>query len=133
MSRISHGYRNDACSCVEGDKERERRKGKVCGDAEDRPKVVHEGDCYRRWESEAEDRWSRTSYCFPFTTGLVPLILENVIVGDEVKTDLEAIETAIKNDPESIVCVYTTTSCFAPRVPDACVQSRSSRTRFHFF
>ena len=56
--------------------------------------------------------------------GLVPLILENRVEGDEVRTDLEAVEEAIKADPESIVCVYTTTSCFAPRVPDAWVARR---------
>lgn len=53
--------------------------------------------------------------------GLVPLIIEEEIVGDEVRTDLAAVEAAIKDDPESIVCIYSTTSCFAPRVPDSWV------------
>ncbi|KAI9027839.1 O-phosphoseryl-tRNA selenium transferase [Hyaloraphidium curvatum] len=53
------------------------------------------------------------------TAGLEPIFVENVIQGDEVRTDLQAVEAAIRDNPDSVVCVYSTTSCFAPRVPDA--------------
>jgi len=39
--------------------------------------------------------------------------------GDELTTDLQAIEEKIKElGSDAIACVMTTTSCFAPRVPD---------------
>ncbi|XP_034020534.1 O-phosphoseryl-tRNA(Sec) selenium transferase [Thalassophryne amazonica] len=59
--------------------------------------------------------------CFKamITAGFEPVVVENVLEGDELRTDLEAIEHQIKElGPESILCVHSTTSCFAPRVPD---------------
>ena len=39
--------------------------------------------------------------------------------GDELRTDLAGVEKQIKDlSPENVVCVMTTTSCFAPRTPD---------------
>jgi len=55
--------------------------------------------------------------------GLEPLVIENVIEGDEVRTNLSQIRNVIeKYGNESIVCVLSTTSCFAPRVPDKIVE-----------
>ena len=51
--------------------------------------------------------------------GFEPVIVENVMDGDELRTDLAAVEKQIKDlGTENVLCVFTTTSCFAPRVPD---------------
>ncbi|PVU84768.1 hypothetical protein BB559_007426 [Furculomyces boomerangus] len=56
------------------------------------------------------------------TAGLIPIIIENIIQGDEIRTNIPAIlENISELNPENIVCIYTTTSCFAPRVPDRIV------------
>ncbi len=56
------------------------------------------------------------SNCF---TGFEPVVVENVLEGDELRTDLEAVERKIKElGAENVLCVHSTTSCFAPRVPD---------------
>ncbi|RHY85649.1 hypothetical protein DYB26_001325, partial [Aphanomyces astaci] len=48
--------------------------------------------------------------------GLEPVVVENVLVGDELRTDLEALEAKIVElGAENILCVLSTTSCFAPR------------------
>ncbi|XP_052773965.1 O-phosphoseryl-tRNA(Sec) selenium transferase-like [Mya arenaria] len=53
------------------------------------------------------------------TAGLEPVVIENKLEGDELRTDEVAMETKIQElGPENIVCVMTTTSCFAPRAPD---------------
>ena len=44
-------------------------------------------------------------------------MVENQLEGDELRTDVSAIESQInKLGPDNIVCVMTTTSCFTPRV-----------------
>jgi len=54
-----------------------------------------------------------------FVLGLVPVVLENSLEGDELRTDIEAMRAAISRlGAENIACVMTTTSCFAPRLPD---------------
>ncbi|KAI9209895.1 soluble liver antigen/liver pancreas antigen [Polychytrium aggregatum] len=56
------------------------------------------------------------------TAGLIPIVIENILDNDQVTTDLDAVAAVIdKYGPESIVAVMTTTSCFAPRVPDRIV------------
>lgn len=51
--------------------------------------------------------------------GFEPVVVENVLEGDELRTDLEAVEHKIEElGAENILCVHSTTSCFAPRVPD---------------
>ena len=53
------------------------------------------------------------------SAGFKPIIIENRLEGDELRTDVEAINAAIdKYGSENILCVHSTTSCFAPRVPD---------------
>ncbi|ETW08736.1 O-phosphoseryl-tRNA(Sec) selenium transferase [Aphanomyces invadans] len=50
------------------------------------------------------------------TAGLEPVVVENVLVGDELRTDLEALEAKINElGADNILCVLSTTSCFAPR------------------
>lgn len=51
--------------------------------------------------------------------GMQPVVVENLLIEDELKTDVAAVEARITElGAENIVCVLTTTSCFAPRVPD---------------
>ncbi|KAG7330130.1 hypothetical protein KOW79_006352 [Hemibagrus wyckioides] len=53
------------------------------------------------------------------TAGFEPVVIENVLEGDELRTDLQAVEKKIEElGAENILCVHSTTSCFAPRVPD---------------
>jgi len=56
------------------------------------------------------------------TLGLETIIIENILEGDECRTDLKAIEDAITRyggiNGEEILCILTTSSCFAPRAPD---------------
>ncbi|XP_068260154.1 O-phosphoseryl-tRNA(Sec) selenium transferase isoform X3 [Nyctibius grandis] len=59
--------------------------------------------------------------CFKsmITAGFEPVVIENVLEGDELRTDIEAVEAKVKAlGAENILCVHSTTSCFAPRVPD---------------
>ncbi|XP_043828989.1 O-phosphoseryl-tRNA(Sec) selenium transferase [Dromiciops gliroides] len=59
--------------------------------------------------------------CFKsmITAGFEPVVIENVLEGDELRTDLKEVEAKIKElGADNILCVHSTTSCFAPRVPD---------------
>ena len=62
--------------------------------------------------------------CFKsiITSGFEPVIIENTFEGgngDELRTDVNAIRDVIRRvGAESVCCVMTTTSCFAPRAPD---------------
>ncbi|XP_077136063.1 O-phosphoseryl-tRNA(Sec) selenium transferase [Ranitomeya variabilis] len=59
--------------------------------------------------------------CFKsmITAGFEPVVIENVLEGDELRTDLNAVQSRIcELGAENILCVHSTTSCFAPRVPD---------------
>ncbi|KAJ8262066.1 hypothetical protein GJAV_G00161780 [Gymnothorax javanicus] len=59
--------------------------------------------------------------CFKamITAGFEPVVIENVLEGDELRTDLGAVQKKIEElGADSILCVHSTTSCFAPRVPD---------------
>eukprot|EP00053_Salpingoeca_punica_P000056 m.27107 g.27107 ORF g.27107 m.27107 type:complete len:516 (+) comp10035_c0_seq1:1396-2943(+) len=56
--------------------------------------------------------------CFKsiLAAGFEPLVIENVLEGDELRTDVSAVEQAIAQyGVDAIACVMTTTSCFAPR------------------
>lgn len=56
-------------------------------------------------------------------SGFEPVVIENCMEGDELKTNLTAILEKIEElGPDNILCVMTTTSCFAPRVPDRLVK-----------
>eukprot|EP00736_Rhodelphis_marinus_P011757 Rmarinus@m.21036 len=57
------------------------------------------------------------------TVGCEPIIVNNKIQDDEVITDVEGLEQALlDSDLNDVLCVVTTTSCFAPRAPDAIVK-----------
>ncbi|XP_001624438.2 O-phosphoseryl-tRNA(Sec) selenium transferase [Nematostella vectensis] len=59
--------------------------------------------------------------CFKciLTAGFEPVVIENVLEGDELRTDIPAIKRKIEElGADNILCVMTTSSCFAPRVPD---------------
>jgi O-phospho-L-seryl-tRNASec:L-selenocysteinyl-tRNA synthase len=56
-------------------------------------------------------------------TGLQPVIIETNMCGDELRTDLTAMERQMATlGAENIACVLTTTSCFAPRASDSVEQ-----------
>lgn len=67
--------------------------------------------------------WSRIDQksCFKAITsaGLICVVVQTKMEGDEVVTDIEAMENALKQHGEKVLAIITTTSCFAPRVPDA--------------
>ena len=49
----------------------------------------------------------------------VKLNIDIFRVGDELRTNLEAIKARIEElGPSSVLCVFSTTSCFAPRAHD---------------
>jgi len=51
------------------------------------------------------------------------IVVENVLIEDELRTDLPAIEQHIARlGVDSVICVLTTTSCFAPRRGDSVVE-----------
>ncbi|XP_070587041.1 O-phosphoseryl-tRNA(Sec) selenium transferase-like isoform X2 [Erythrolamprus reginae] len=53
------------------------------------------------------------------TAGFEPVVIENFLEGDELRTNLRALEVKILDlGADQILCVHSTTSCFAPRVPD---------------
>ena len=59
-----------------------------------------------------------------YTANLIPIVIEPVLEGDELRTNLKGIEEVL-NDPKykgKILGVQTTTSCFAPRAYDSVVE-----------
>ncbi|XP_035827856.1 O-phosphoseryl-tRNA(Sec) selenium transferase [Aplysia californica] len=53
------------------------------------------------------------------TAGFEPVIIENCLEGDELRTDVATIKQKIEDlGADNVLCVMTTTSCFTPRVPD---------------
>ena len=67
--------------------------------------------------------WSRidqkSCYKAISSAGLTCIVVPTRIVGDAVVTDMEAMEAAMDAHVGKILAVITTTSCFAPRVPDS--------------
>ena len=46
-------------------------------------------------------------------------MVENILEGDELRTNVVGIsQKIVELGADNILCVMTTTSCFAPRVPD---------------
>lgn len=67
--------------------------------------------------------WTRIDQksCFKaiLTCGLIPIIVENTIIGDEILTNIESVNQAVEQyGSANILCILSTTSCFAPRRPD---------------
>ncbi|CAM9099351.1 unnamed protein product [Chrysoparadoxa australica] len=68
--------------------------------------------------------WTRMDQksCFKaiLTAGLTPVVVPNKLEGDAVSTDLQALGSALEEvGRDKVLCVVTTSSCFAPRLPDA--------------
>lgn len=75
--------------------------------------------------------WTRIDQksCFKsiITAGYEPLIVDPILVGEELQTDLQGLQNRIEQyGAEKILCIMTTTSCFAPRVPDELVHKVTS-------
>lgn len=61
------------------------------------------------------------------SAGLEAVPLALAAVGDELRTDIAALEAELKRlGPANVVAVVTTTSCFAPRAADDIVAVRQS-------
>uniref|UniRef100_T1HM81 O-phosphoseryl-tRNA(Sec) selenium transferase n=1 Tax=Rhodnius prolixus TaxID=13249 RepID=T1HM81_RHOPR len=80
--------------------------------------------------------WSRIDQksCFKsiLTAGLQPIIIEPVMSGDELRTDVNAFETQLSTlGSNNIVCVLSTTSCFAPRASDSLEQIAALCSRYN--
>ncbi|BES90072.1 Soluble liver antigen/liver pancreas antigen (SHypothetical protein/LP autoantigen) [Nesidiocoris tenuis] len=80
--------------------------------------------------------WSRIDQksCFKciLTAGLQPIIIEPVMSGDELRTDVNAFETQMSTlGSNNIVCVLSTTSCFAPRASDSLEQIAALCSRYN--
>jgi hypothetical protein len=60
---------------------------------------------------------------FVFFLGFTPIIIENILVNDELQTDLVALEEKINElNPDNICCIFSVPSCFAPRAIDKYTQ-----------
>uniref|UniRef100_UPI00358EDA67 O-phosphoseryl-tRNA(Sec) selenium transferase-like n=1 Tax=Myxine glutinosa TaxID=7769 RepID=UPI00358EDA67 len=60
--------------------------------------------------------------CFKamLSAGYQVVIVEDTLDGDELRTDVEAVEQKIQeHGVENVLCVHSTTSCFAPRAADS--------------
>ena len=56
-------------------------------------------------------------------TGYEAVVVENLRSGDELSTNLDALEREVERlGASSIACVLSITSCFAPRSPDDTVR-----------
>jgi O-phospho-L-seryl-tRNASec:L-selenocysteinyl-tRNA synthase len=56
------------------------------------------------------------------TANLKPIWIEPILEGDELRTDIAKLEKLLQEFPkEKVLCVFSTTSCFAPRAYDRVV------------
>ena len=66
--------------------------------------------------------WSRIDQksCFKaiFTAGLIPLVVDSITVDGQLQTNIDAIKELMVVHAQNVLCVLSTTSCFAPRQPD---------------
>lgn len=66
--------------------------------------------------------WSRIDQktCFKAikAAGLEPIVIEPLLTGDQLDTDVGAFARELEGDPETILAIVSTTSAFAPRGPD---------------
>jgi O-phospho-L-seryl-tRNASec:L-selenocysteinyl-tRNA synthase len=62
----------------------------------------------------------KTCFKSMLTANLIPIIIEPILNKDDLATNLDEIEKQINLiSPENILCVFSTTSCFAPRGYDS--------------
>eukprot|EP00792_Barthelona_sp_PAP020_P001881 TRINITY_DN1302_c0_g1_i1.p1 TRINITY_DN1302_c0_g1~~TRINITY_DN1302_c0_g1_i1.p1 ORF type:complete len:456 (-),score=119.84 TRINITY_DN1302_c0_g1_i1:54-1421(-) len=52
----------------------------------------------------------------------IPIVIDQVTIDDRIQTNLLAIEDFCGRNKEKILCVLSTTGCFAPREPDNVVE-----------
>jgi len=60
--------------------------------------------------------------CFKsiYTAGLTPLVVDHALDADgQLRTDVAAVRHLLERHGRHVLCVVSTTSCFAPRQPDA--------------
>lgn len=59
-----------------------------------------------------------------YTSNLQPIVVEPIVEGDELRTNIDAINTILESDEykDKVLCVLSTTSCFAPRAYDSIVE-----------
>ena len=73
-------------------------------------------------KSKQKVLWSRIDQksCFKaiIAAGLTPVVIPTKIIGNEVVTDLVALQHEMERNENDILAIVTTTSAFAPRVPD---------------
>lgn len=66
--------------------------------------------------------WSRIDQksCFKaiLSTGLDCVVVPTMLNGDQVETDVKAMQASLEKHKGNVLAVITTTSCFAPRVRD---------------
>lgn len=71
------------------------------------------------------------------TSGFRPIPISLKLDGDELRTDLVALENAIRTHlasyPNACVVVMTTTSCFSPRAPDRVADVATLCTKYNVF
>jgi O-phospho-L-seryl-tRNASec:L-selenocysteinyl-tRNA synthase len=58
--------------------------------------------------------------CFKsiLTAGLTPLIVDCKLENGELRSDIDAIRQHLQTHGKDVLCILSTTSCFAPRQPD---------------
>ena len=49
---------------------------------------------------------------------LTPIVVEPILVGDELQTDIQGIKDVVDKFKDEVLCIISTTSCFAPRAID---------------
>uniref|UniRef100_A0A7I4YU70 O-phosphoseryl-tRNA(Sec) selenium transferase n=1 Tax=Haemonchus contortus TaxID=6289 RepID=A0A7I4YU70_HAECO len=79
---------------------------------------------WRRLRPEAKYvLWLRVDQksCFKsiYHAGFEPIILDPIRDGDALVTDVDTVNRILEQRAEQILCVMSTTSCFAPRSPDS--------------
>ena len=58
-----------------------------------------------------------------FSAGFEVIMIDNIQNGDELNTNLREIKSQItKIGKENILCILSTSSCFAPRAPDNIIE-----------
>lgn len=68
------------------------------------------------------------------TAGFTPILIENILHGEELRTNVAAIrEKIIELDPKNIACIFSTTSCFAPRSPDSVEEIAALCKKYEIF
>jgi len=68
------------------------------------------------------------------TANLKPIVIQPLIDGDELVTNLHEINAAIERvSAAKVLCVFSTTSCFAPRNPDKVVEIAKTCKQHNIF